>query len=135
MSFPECSLERLALPGLRFVQLHRHLLNDLNSKSLERRHFLGTVRQQPNAPQVEVRQNLRPNANLALYVFFAVVIQRGERSSAVKAERRPLACLFDRESLRGLVQVDQRSHAFLGDAPERAFQRGMAFASSRSENV
>src|SRR5450631_3172764 len=39
------------------------------------------------------------------------------------------------ESLRGLVQVDQRSAPILGNAAESALQRGVAFASSRSEDV
>ena len=54
------------LPAPDLAQFHRNLLDDFDSESLERGYFLWTIRQQPDAAQVEVRQNLRANADLAL---------------------------------------------------------------------
>ena len=37
--------------------------------------------------------------------------------------------------LRGLVQIDQRAAAFLRDGAQRAFERGVALAAGRAEDV
>jgi len=57
---------------LHSVQQHRHLFNNLDVESFECRHFSGMVREQPDAPQVQVRKNLRTDADLALCLALAL---------------------------------------------------------------
>ena len=61
------------LPGVYFGQCDGNLFDDLNSKAFECRHFLGTVREQTDAVQVKVRQNLGADSDLALNLSFVVV--------------------------------------------------------------
>src|SRR5205807_3285898 len=49
--------------------------------------------------------------------------------------RVALSSALDRESLRRLVKVDQSTASLGGYAPQRTFQSGMAFASSRAKYI
>src|ERR1017187_6799217 len=119
---------------LYFLQLHWNLFDDFYAEAFERGHFFGTIGEQRDAAQVQIRQNLSTHANPALNLLF-VVVQRRKPLPAMKADRGSFADLFDGKSLRGLVQVDQRSASFLRNAAQRAFQRGVAFAARRSKDV
>jgi hypothetical protein len=70
---PQGSICCLLLFDCGLLQLHRNLLHDLNPEALERSHFLGTVREQPNTPQVKVGQYLGTDADFALNLLFVVV--------------------------------------------------------------
>src|SRR5580765_2067637 len=53
----------------------------------------------------------------------------------MEAQGRALADLFDRESLRCLMEIDHSSQTYLSDLTQRALERGVAFAARSSENV
>src|SRR4029077_18664855 len=64
----------LALLDLGVAKLYGHLFYDFDSETFERCDSFGPVCQQSNPPQVQIRQNLRPDPNLALDML-AVVIE------------------------------------------------------------
>jgi len=82
--------------------------------------------------QIEVGQNLRADSHFALRLPF-VLIQGGKPLPAMEAECGAIADFLDRKSLGSLMQIDQRSAAFLGNPAEGAFERGMALAAGRAE--
>src|SRR4051812_20356725 len=132
MTLPTCV--DLLFPGLAFLHLYRHLLDDFNVEPFERRHFFRPVREQTDPPQIQIGEDLGPDSNLALHMFFGVV-QRGQGATSVKAESSALADLFNGKSLRSLMQINQRSKTFLRDAPKGAFEGSVAFASGRAKDV
>src|ERR1700691_1267637 len=86
-----------ALSPLPRRQLHRNLLDDLDIESLKRRHAPRMIGQQPNALQIQIRQNLRPQPNLALRLALAVR-QRRQPPLPMKCQERLLANLLSRKS-------------------------------------
>src|ERR1700722_3047805 len=76
------------------AQFDRDLLDDFDSEAFESGYFLGTISQQPDPTQVEVRENLRPYADLALHLSFGFV-QGRKRLAAMKAERVAVVELLD----------------------------------------
>ncbi len=74
------------------------------------------VREQADGGKAEVRQNLRADA--------------GFMNGALFPARRMFAL-----AQTGFVEVDQHSRAFLGDTLERSFERGLAIALGRMEDV
>src|SRR5579859_5603950 len=53
----------------------------------------------------------------------------------MKAERGAICESLDGKSFGSLMQINQCSAPFFGNAAQRSFQRGMAFASGRTEDV
>ena len=101
----ECPLHK-NLSAFHCLQIYRDLLDDFDSKSFQRGYFLWSIRQQADAVQIQVGENLGADANFALRLPF--VFQQGrEFTAAVEAEGGAVAEFLDRESLRSLVQVDQ----------------------------
>src|ERR1700719_255431 len=117
MTLPIVGWLLLALLDPGVAQLYGYLFDDFNPESFQGRDFLRPVRQQPNPPQVQIRQNLRPDANLALDML-AIVVERSKGPSAMEAQSGSLANSLDRESLRSLMQIDQRAQPFIRDAPQ-----------------
>src|SRR6266404_6228799 len=98
------------------------------------------VRQQSNAPQVEIAQNLRADADFAL--DRTLMIGGGSlrtaqrlRQLAMKGERLVLADALDRKTLPGVVKIDERAAALCDNAFEREVQRLFALARARAEDV
>src|SRR2546423_7047816 len=81
-----------------FCQRHRYLLHNLNPKPLQRRHLLRTIRKQADSAQIQVRENLRADADFALGLSF-VVEQGREFAAAVEAERIALSSALHGKSL------------------------------------
>ena len=54
------------------TQFDRHLLDNLNPKTFERGYPLRTIGQQADAPQVQIRQNLRSDPDLALNLLLLI---------------------------------------------------------------
>ena len=69
------------------------------------------VGEQTNPAQTQVGKNLGTNADFSLYFAFTLR-ERGQRAFAVERKERTVPDLLDREALRGLVKVDQRSTSF-----------------------
>ena len=93
----------LFFPCFYFLQLHRHLLDNFNSKSFERGHFFRPVGQQADAAQVQVRENLCADPDFALGLAFDCRSRDGKLPAAVEAERGAVSDFLDRKSLRRLV--------------------------------
>src|ERR1700728_3188869 len=53
----------------------------------------------------------------------------------MEAQRGAVSYLLNRESLRRLMQINQGSQTFLRNTMERAFERGVAFASRGAKDV
>jgi len=83
----------LVFSSANHAQLHWNLIDNLNPKSFQCSHAFGLVRKQTNAPQLQVRENLRPDSNLALRLLSRIE-QRGQFESMVKDKPCPLPNLF-----------------------------------------
>src|SRR5271166_4646711 len=76
--------------NLNSTQLHRDLIDDFNPESFKRGYTFGSIRKQTNAPQVQVRKNLRSDSDLALRLAL-VVEQRRQLASAMEHQPGSLA--------------------------------------------
>src|SRR6185437_2847041 len=92
------------------------------------------IGQKPDAPQVQVRKNLRPDTDLPLSsaLMFRVL---GLATFVCEGERRAFRNLADIKSLRGLMQVDDCAASGLGDHLHRAIEDRMAFAQRSAEHI
>ena len=80
------------------------------------------------------REDLRADADFALGAALAFG-QRGQALFVVELQRQLLAELLDGVALRGLVQIDERAAAFVGDAAHGAVDGVAASAPGGAENV
>jgi hypothetical protein len=67
------AFEATSLRSCHRLYLHRNLLDDFNAEAFERGYFLGAIREQADAVQVQVGENLRSDTDFALNLFFVVV--------------------------------------------------------------
>src|ERR1019366_9226563 len=101
-----------ALPHRRFsCRRYRDLLHDFDSEALEAGDLTGMIGQQANALEVQVRQDLRANADLALGAPLALG-QGCQLLLVVELDGHMVAESLYRIALGGRVQVDQRAAAF-----------------------
>src|SRR6185437_1419624 len=112
----------------------RHLLHDFNIKSFEGGYSSRMVGQQSDAAQSKVRQNLGAQADFAL-CFTLAFRQRRLSPIVVERDRGLLADSLDRESPRGLMEIDERASSFSGNYLHCAFKGCAAIASCRSEDI
>src|ERR1700687_5743192 len=118
----------------RPVQRHRNLFHDLDSESLQTGHLARMIGEQPDAPQIQVRQDLRADSDFALGLALALG-ERRQKLLPMKRERCPLRQLLHRKAFRSLMQIDQRAPAFPGNPLHRALDGGTAIAARGSENI
>src|SRR5579864_5476184 len=100
--------------SLHSVQQHRHLFDNLDIESLERRNLSRMVGKQANASQIQIRKDLRPDADLALRLAFALG-QRRKALIAMEGEHLSLSYALNRKAFRSLMKVDERAPAFTSD--------------------
>ena len=86
------------MPLHSLSNFHWHLIDDLDSETFERRHFLWTICQQTYPPQIQVGQNLGADSDLALHHAF-VVVERRQCAAAMESEGAAVSDFFDRKSL------------------------------------
>jgi hypothetical protein len=67
----ECSYCRLRM-SFHSIQQHWHLLDDLDVESFERGDFSGMVGQEANSAQIQIGEDLRSDADLALGLALAL---------------------------------------------------------------
>jgi hypothetical protein len=106
------------VPALRYfdsAQQDRDLLDYFYVEALESRDFSGVIRQQADTAQVQVREDLRAHSDFTLRLALAFR-QGGKTLVAMEGENWAVADFFYRESFRGLVEINQRTAAFLGDS-------------------
>src|ERR1035437_8871473 len=105
-----------ALSHRGFFRRDRHLLHDFDPEALETGDLAGVGGEQANAFEVQVRQDLRADADLALGAPLALG-QRCQLLLVVELDGHMVAESLHRIALGGRVQVDQRPAAFFRDAP------------------
>ena len=79
-------------------------------------------------------ENLRADADFALGAALAFG-QRGQALLVVELQRQLVAESFDGIALRGLVEIDERAAAFVGNALHGAVDGVAAAAPGGAENV
>lgn len=101
------------------------LFHDFDAEAFESGNFFRTIREQPDAAETEIGENLGANADFALDLFVGVV-ERGKCASTMKVQRGAIANFLDGESLGRLMKINQRAAAFLCDGEQCAFEGSAA---------
>ena len=81
-----------------FLQRNRNLLDNFDIESFQRRHAARVIGQQTDPPQIQVRQNLRADADFALRLALAFR-QRRQSAIAMETQHGAIADLIDGKSL------------------------------------
>src|SRR5262249_40309436 len=115
---------------------NRHLFDDRDTESFERSHALGMVGEQADRTEVEIGENLRAYAYLALRLALMGCGGSGRRFALMGFAMEDQS-LFraDAEPLGRLMQVDQRAGTFARDHLQRAVEDDVAIAKRSAENV
>src|SRR5271166_1885599 len=111
-----------------------NLFDDLDAEAFEAGDFARVIRQQADALEVEVAENLRSDADFALGAALAFG-QRGQALFVVELQRELVAEFLDGVALRGLVEIDERAAAFVGDAAHGSVDGVAAAAPGGAEDV
>src|SRR4051812_43996588 len=116
------------------ADLHRHLLDDADSKALERGNAPRVVGQQADAGDIQVRKYLSSDTDLSLGA--TLMIGQCRLAAFVMKENGFLVTnVLNGESLGALVKVDHRATAFFGDHLQGAINGRVTFTGVRAKDI
>src|SRR6185437_1492441 len=110
---------------------NRYLLRDPDAEAFQAGNTLRMIGEQPDRPDIQIRKNLRANADFSLRLS---LMRRARRLGGFAMEHKTLT-IIHAETFRSLVKINESADSFLRNHLQRTVEDSLAIAQCAAKHI